>query len=255
MTSSVDRFSQRVENYIRYRPGYPEAVVDLLWREAGLAKGSVVADLGSGTGILSAMLLQRGLVVRAVEPNAEMREAAERLLGAEPAFVSSGGTAELTGLAGHSVDLITAAQAFHWFDRAEAKKEFARILKPGGVAALIWNERRVTSTPFLREYEAFLETHGTDYTEINHADITDADIEAFFAPLEVNKAAFPNEQVFDYPGLEGRLMSCSYAPARGHPGHEPMIEALHALFSKHATQGKVVFEYDSRVWWARYPAP
>lgn len=253
MISSVDRFSQRVENYIRYRPGYPEAVVDLLCREAGLAKGSVVADLGSGTGIFSSLLLQRGLVVQAVEPNAEMREAAERLLGADPHFVSSSGTAEHTGLPDHSADLIAAAQAFHWFDRAEARTEFARIVKPGGVVALIWNERRVTSTPFLREYETFLETHGTDYTEINHADITDADIEAFFAPLPVRTMAFPNEQVFDYAGLEGRLMSCSYAPAKEHPGHEPMIEALHALFEKHADGGHVVFEYDCRVWWVRHP--
>lgn len=253
MISTVDRFSQRVENYIRYRPGYPEAVVDLLCQQSGLGKGSVVADLGSGTGILSKMLLQRGLVVQAVEPNTEMREAAERLLGTDPQFVSSGGTAEETGLPDHGVDLITAAQAFHWFDRAKAKKEFARILKPGGVVALIWNERRVTSTPFLREYETFLETHGTDYTQINHADITDADIEAFFAPLPVYKAAFPNEQVFDYTGLEGRLMSCSYAPAKGHPGHEPMIEALHQLFDGHAKGGQVIFEYDCRAWWAHYP--
>ena len=251
MVASTLRFSHRVENYIRFRPGYPDALVDLLCREARLESGSVAVDLGSGTGILARMLLARQVSVHAVEPNAGMREAAEGLLGGDPRFISHATTAEHTGLPGHCADLITAAQAFHWFDRALAKLEFNRLLKPGAVAALIWNERQVTRTPFLREYETFLETWATDYQEVNHANITPAEITAFFAPHPVRAETFPNQQVFDYAGLEGRLMSCSYAPAEDDPRHAPMLAALHALFERHAQDGKVCFEYDCRVWWAR----
>ncbi|MDB6137707.1 MAG: Methyltransferase [Verrucomicrobiaceae bacterium] len=252
MISTASWFSDRVENYILYRPSYPAAVAALLCREAGLQAGSTVADLGSGTGILTQMFLSRQMIVNAVEPNAAMREGAERLLGSDPHFVSHSGTAEHTGLPDHCADLITAAQAFHWFDRAAARLEFDRILKPGAIAALIWNERRVTSTAFLRDYEAFLNTHATDYGEVNHSNIQEDAIAAFFAPLPVHQASFENRQIFDYAGLEGRLMSSSYAPAEGHPGYVPMIAALRELFDRHAVDGKVSFDYDCRVWWARW---
>ena len=252
MVPNADRFNQRIENYLLYRPGYPEEVAGLLAREAALHAGSTVVDLGSGTGMLARLFLQRNHTVHAVEPSAEMREAAERLLGDDPGFVSHAATAEQTGLPDHGTDLITAAQAFHWFDRAAVRREFDRLLKPHGVAALIWNERRVTSTAFLRGYEALLNAHATDYQEVNHANIDDAAIAAFFAPYAVQYASFENRQVFDYDGLEGRLMSCSYAPAEGHPGHPPMIKALRDLFNQHAENGQVSFDYDCRVWWARW---
>lgn len=252
MISSTERFSQRVENYILYRPGYPQDVVELLKSEAQLLPGSVAVDLGSGTGMLARLLLPLEVIVHGVEPNAEMREAAERLLGEDPHFISHGTTAEHTGLPTHCADLITAAQAFHWFDRALVKQEFTRLLKPGGVAALIWNERRVTSTAFLRGYETFLETWATDYLEVNHANITPSAISAFFHPHPVQATSFPNQQVFDYQALEGRLMSCSYAPAEDDPRHGPMLAALHELFERHAENGKVSFDYDCRVWWARW---
>ncbi len=252
MTPATERFSNRVGNYILYRPGYPQEVVELLSREARLLPGSVAVDLGSGTGMLARMLLPLEVVVHAVEPNTEMREAAERLLGENPRFLSVAASAEHTGLPVHCADLITAAQAFHWFDRALAKQEFTRLLKPGGVAALIWNERRVTSTAFLRGYESFLETWATDYLEVNHANITPEAIAAFFDPHPVQAATFENRQVFDYSSLEGRLMSCSYAPAADDPRHEPMLTALRELFDRHEDEGKVCFEYDCRVWWARW---
>ncbi len=252
MVPNADRFSQRVENYILYRPGYPAEVSDLLCREAGLLPGSTVVDLGSGTGLLTSLFVARQMTVHAVEPGIEMREAAERLLGTDPHFVSHAGTAEQTGLPDQCANLITAAQAFHWFDRDAARQEFDRILKPGGIAALIWNERRVTSTPFLREYEDLLNTHATDYKEVNHANINADAIAAFFSPYEVHHTSFENRQIFDYGGLHGRLMSCSYAPAEGHPGHDPMITGLKALFDRHAENGKVSFDYDCQVWWARW---
>lgn len=253
MASSLTRFSDRVDNYIRFRPGYPEAVVDLLCREAGLQPGDAVVDVGSGTGIFAAMFPPRGFVVHAVEPNKEMREAAERLLVGVKGFVSHAAAAENTGLPDGCTRLLTAAQAFHWFDRPTAKKEFERLLQPGGVVALVWNERLVTSTPFLRAYESFLHAHATDYGEVNHVNIADGEIVAFFAPWEVSHDRFPNAQVFDYEGLEGRLLSSSYAPAKGKPGHEAMIADLHRLFDEYQENGKVVFEYDCRVWHARRP--
>ena len=238
-------------DYIRYRPGYPSEVVDLLCGESGLQQGACVVDVGSGTGILSEMFLDRGMEVHGVEPNKEMREAGDRLLGGKAGFFSHRGKAEDTGLADHSADLITAAQAFHWFDRPLARQEFARVLKPGGWVALIWNERRVTTTPFLRSYEALLETFATDYQQVNHMNIDAAAIADFFAPSEVYTACFNNAQAFDFKGLEGRLMSCSYAPPKGHPQHEPMIAALHELFDSNAEDGVVRFEYDCRVWRGR----
>ncbi len=252
MASSTERFSDRVENYILYRPGYSQEVVELLAREASLHAGSVVVDLGSGTGIFSQLLLPLQVTVHAVEPNKEMREAAERLLGGNGRFQSHGGKAEHTGLPDHCADLITAAQAFHWFDRAAARQEFDRLLKPGAVAALIWNERRTTTTPFLTGYEALLEAWANDYKEVNHANIEAGEIEAFFAPHTVRHASFFNQQVFDFEGLKGRLLSSSYAPAPGHPRHEPMLAALRELHQQHAVDGKVSFDYDCKVWWARW---
>ena len=175
------RFSDRVENYIRYRPGYPPEVIELLRAECGLEPAHVVADIASGTGVFTRLLLENGNAVFAVEPNAEMREAGNRLLDSHARLTSVAGTAEDTTLPSASVDFVTAAQAAHWFDRRRARAEFARILKPGGWCALIWNERRTETTPFLREYEQLLLSYGTDYKEIRHENTT-ATIDEFFAP-------------------------------------------------------------------------
>jgi ubiquinone/menaquinone biosynthesis C-methylase UbiE len=153
----TQRFSGRVENYVRYRPGYPPEVLQLLRQECGLTPDHVIADAGSGTGILTRILLEAGCSVFAIEPNAEMRHAGERLLAAYPRFSSVAGSAEATSLPDHSVDFITAAQAAHWFHRDHARREFLRILKPGGWVVLAWNERCTDSTPYssrLRETAA-----------------------------------------------------------------------------------------------------
>jgi SAM-dependent methyltransferase len=251
MSDSTKRFSSRVENYIKYRPGYPPAVIDLLRRECGLASASQVADIGSGTGILTEMLLKSECAVFAVEPNPEMRQAAERLLAAHPNFHSVNATAEVTTLAAQSVDLIVAAQAFHWFDRAPARQEFTRILRPGGWVALIWNDRRTNSTAFLQDYEHLLQECSLDYRAVDHKQIDAATIGAFFAPAAFKSASFENRQVFDFAGLKGRLLSSSYAPEHGHPKHEPMLRELSAIFEKHAQQARVVFEYDTLVFYGR----
>ena len=247
ISNPTERFSDRVENYLRSRPGYPGEVLTLLEREYGLSWERVVADVASGTGLFTRMLLGHGNAVFAVEPNAEMRRACEKLLGAEPGFTSVAGTAEATTLPGGSVDFVTAAQAAHWFDRKQARREFVRILKPGGWAVLLWNERRIDSTAFLKEYEKLLLTYGTDYQEVRH-ERTTAVIGEFFAPEPFHEHKFEMRQEFDYPGLEGRLLSSSYTPPATHPKHEPMLQELRRIFARHQRDGKVALEYNTRVY-------
>src|SRR5579863_1705779 len=187
---ATQRFSSRVENYVRYRPGYPPEVLELLKNECGLTPDSTVADIASGTGIFTRILAENGNRVFGVEPNDEMRRAGERLLESYSGFTSIAGTAEATTLQDHSVDIVTAAQAAHWFDREKARREFVRILKPGGWLVLLWNERRTDSTPFLREYEHLLLAYGTDYQDVRHENTT-AVVNEFFDPASFQERAFP----------------------------------------------------------------
>lgn len=243
------RFSDRVADYVRYRPGYPEALLRALVDEAGLGSGSRVADVGSGTGISTELLLRSGAEVWAVEPNPEMRRAAEERLGGEPRFHSVAGTAEATTLLDASVDLVAAGQAFHWFDRERACAELLRILRvPAGRGrvALFWNSRRTEATPFLRDYEALLRRFGTDYERIDHMKLGPEVFEAFFGG-EYESRRFENHQAFDFEGLRGRLLSSSYTPAPGHPAHEPMLAELRRLFDCHQQDGQVRFEYDTEL--------
>jgi SAM-dependent methyltransferase len=245
---ATTRFSDRVENYVRYRPGYPAGVLDLLRTECGLRPEHIFADIASGTGIFTQLLLENGNFVFAVEPNVEMRETGSQQLKAFSRVKSVAGTAEATTLESASVDFVTAAQAAHWFDLSRARAEFARILKPGGWCILIWNERRTSSTPFLRAYEKLLLTYGTDYKEVRHENTT-ATIHEFFAPSRYDERVFDLRQQFDYEGLAGRLWSSSYAPLEGHPSYAPMMEDLERIFRDHAEQGKVEFEYNTRVFY------
>ena len=248
--NATSRFSDRVENYIRYRPGYPAEVVQLLKGTCGLVPEHVVADIASGTGIWTRMLLENGNRVNGVEPNAEMRQAGERLLASFPRFVSVAGKAEATTLPDASVDFVTAAQAAHWFDRPAARREFQRILKPDGWLVLLWNERVVDGTPFLRDYEQLLLTYGTDYADVRHERTTEA-VNEFFDPAPYGERAFPMRQEFDYAGLEGRLLSSSYAPGPGHPKHAPMLQELQKIFEQHAEDGRVAFDYKTRVYFGK----
>lgn len=246
--NAKDRFSNRVADYVRYRPSYPAEVIELLKRSAGLHEGKKVADIGSGTGIFSKLLLDAGAEVFAVEPNDDMRGAAETMLGASACFHSIGAPAEDTGLEDQRVDLIVAAQAFHWFDRQRVRSEFARILKPGGSIALIWNVRRTDSTAFLRDYETLLLTFAPDYSQVRHENVDADALAQFFDGGRFEKHVFPNEQRFDFAGLRGRLLSCSYAPAEGQPLHEPMIAELRTLYDEHVCDGMVTFGYDTEVY-------
>jgi SAM-dependent methyltransferase len=251
MLNSTQRFTSRVANYIKYRPDYPAAILDLLRNECGLTNASVIADVGSGTGILTELFLKNGNPVFGVEPNREMREAAELLLGNYTDFQSVPGTAEATTLPEQTIDLISVGQAFHWFDRDGAHREFLRILKPGGWVALIWNDRNITSRPFFKAYEDLLLTYGTDYEAVGHKHADAAVIGSFFGAGGFKQAAFPNQQMFDFEGLQGRLLSSSYAPEKGHPQHIPMLNALDTIFRQHQANGQVTLEYDTTVYYGR----
>ena len=164
----TQRFSDRVENYVKYRPGYPSAALDYIQETAGLANGSIIADIGSGTGLSAQPFLDRGLTVFGIEPNREMRLAAERFLASYPQFKSIDGTAESTTMRAGSVDAVVAGQAFHWFDPRKANAEFRRISRPGGKVVLMWNCRRTAGSPFLEAYEKLLLEFATDYTQVRH---------------------------------------------------------------------------------------
>ena len=224
----------------------------MLARECGLKPASVVADVGSGTGILSELFLRNGNRVYGVEPNREMREAGGRLLAAYDNFVSVEGRAEATTLPDASVDFVTAGQSFHWFERDAARREFGRILRPGGWVVLIWNDWSTERSPFLRDYERMLIDFGTDYCEVsNRYESEDDLIRPFFSPGGIHLKTFGNQQVFDFEGLKGRLLSSSFVPEPDHPNFAPMIERLASIFERHARDGRVAFDYDTKVYYGR----
>lgn len=246
MSNSTTRFSDRVEDYVKYRPHYPEAIIAYLATTYSFTSSWDVADIGSGTGISTELFLGNGNRVFAVEPNAEMRGKAEEIFSPDAHFVSIDGTAEATGLAAGSVRLIVAGQAFHWFDAVKSRAEFARILSPGGVVVLVWNER-LADTPFEAAYDALIERHGKDYKTTRHRNTADLQIEQFYQPASYVLKEFPNEQWFDYEGLKGRLLSSSYMPNSG-AGYAPMIEDLQRLFDDHQVDGRVRVGYDTKVY-------
>jgi SAM-dependent methyltransferase len=239
---STKRFSDRVADYVRYRPDYPAAILSVL----GVRADQVVADIGSGTGISTELFLRAGCQVHTVEPNEAMRAKAEELLSHYPGFVSVNGTAEATGLAAGSFDLIVAGQAFHWFDPVRTRGEMVRISRPGAIVALIWNERLMEMS-FEKEYEELILQYAGDYRTINHKNITDGQIGAFFHPAEFVLQQFENGQDFDFDGLKGRLLSSSYIPKEGER-FEAMIGALEKLFRNYAVNGEVRVRYDTKMY-------
>jgi SAM-dependent methyltransferase len=251
---TTERFSSRVANYVKYRPGYPREVVARLEKLNVLQPASSIADIGSGTGISAKIFLDAGYTVVGVEPNAEMRKAGEEFLGeylANGAFVSVDGTAEETKIRDHGVSAAIAGQAFHWFDVEKTRNEFRRILTPGGYVALLWNGRRTASTAFLREYEALLLEFATDYREVNHMNLDEKNFDAFWGKGNWQMFSVPNFQDFDYAGLEGRLLSSSYVPSDASPEFRPMLDALKELFDRHAQNGVVRIEYDTLVYYGQ----
>ena len=247
--STIARFSDRVDDYIKYRPHYSPKVVEAVREACGLGPEHLVADVGCGTGMLAEIFLQNGNRVLGIEPNANMRSAGEAYLARFPQFRMVDGSAEATTLPDSSADFVIAGQAFHWFRPPEARREFARILKPGGWVVLVWHDRDLDSTPFLRAYEAFVHRHGIDYEQVAHKYLASyAALEQFFAPSRMQLIQQHNEQRLDFDGLRGRLLSSSYIPREG-PKHEAMMQELPELFSTHAREGHVLLEYDTRIYY------
>jgi SAM-dependent methyltransferase len=248
---STRRFSSRVADYIKYRPSYPQQLVDLCRDEMGLTSASVVADIGSGTGIATELFLKNANATYGVEPNPDMRRAAEQLLSPRyPNFRSVNGTAEATTLPADSADFVIATQAYHWFDKAASATEFRRILRPGGHVVIVWNDRKTTNSPFLAGYDALLRNLGTDYVQVSKTTTSVEDLRNVFG-VDFRRVAFPNEQRFDYDGLRGRAMSASYVPQPEHPSHGPFMLGLRDLFDAHQRDGQVVFEYETEVFFCR----
>ena len=250
MMRPTERFSSRADNYARYRPDYPAAAVELLTTRCGLSPTAVVADIGSGTGILTGRLLASGAQVFAVEPNDAMRAVAEARFGGQVRFRSVRGTAEATTLPDASVDLLLAAQAFHWFDVAQARREALRVMRETAWAALLWNERPPQPGAFLAEYEALLLRHAPEYARITASRAEEASMREFLGG-SMQLATFPNQQVLDFAGLEGRLLSSSYAPEPGDPQFEPLMQGLREVFNRHERGGSVVFPYRTLVYFAQ----
>jgi SAM-dependent methyltransferase len=245
------RFSNRVADYVRYRPGYPAALLDLLSAECGFGPNHVVADIGAGTGLLTKLFLENGNRVFAVEPNQEMRQAGEEFLHAFPEFTSVAGSAEVTTLGNASVDFITAGQAFHWFDARAARREFLRILKSNGWVVITWNDRRMEEAPLTREYEDLLERFGIDYKRVKDAYPESEDIRSFFGAGSFSSRDLPNQQILDSEGFRGRLRSSSFAPTKGHPNFAPMMAELERIFRAHENNGSVRMEYFTRVYFGQ----
>ncbi|HUX83840.1 MAG TPA: class I SAM-dependent methyltransferase, partial [Chitinophagaceae bacterium] len=229
-------------DYVRYRPGYPPAIIPFLQQATGLNPAQGVADIGSGTGILTRLVLEQGNRVYGVEPNGPMREAASRYLKDFENFISIPGTAEQTGLEASSVDLILSGQAFHWFDPVRAKAEFKRIASPGAQAVLIWNERREDG-PFHSAYNELLQRYATDYQRVNHKNIRATDLEKFFSPFRMGTAEFENAQDLGLDQLMGRLFSSSYMPTRADPSFPVLSAEVHRLFDRFAGPAGVRISY------------
>jgi len=251
MKDPTKRFSDRVEDYLKYRPRYPSEILETVRTERDLTPAHVVADIGSGTGFLAELFLSNGNTVYGVEPNQQMREAGENHLTGFPHFVSVEGTAEATTLSPACVDFVTAGQAFHWFDHQAARAEFARILKRTGWIVLVWNERRSSGSPFEEDYEQLLRDHAPEYWQVGHRCLSDRDLDSFFGPSGFVVRTCRNSQTFDFEGLRGRLLSSSYTPQSGQPGHEPMLAELREVFERHQQSGAVRFSYDTKVYIGR----
>lgn len=235
----TERFSSRVEDYVRYRPSYPNSVIGLLTRECGLSAQSRIADIGSGTGLLSRLFLDLGCEVSGVEPNREMRQAGEQILDGNPHFHSIDGRAEATTLPAASFDFVTAGTAFHWFDPEPTRREFRRILKPGGYIVLVWNER-----PRMPGFMAGYEQLVARYARV-HAPGRSPDGKAW------SVAKFPNPQQLDLAALRGRFLSSSYAPLPGAPEYAALLEDLAALFREHESRGHVTMQYETEMYFGR----
>jgi SAM-dependent methyltransferase len=247
--NNTKRFTDRAENYRKYRPDYPAAVIEVLKKKCGLSTDFVIADIGSGTGIFAKLLLPYVRMVYAIEPNAEMRKAAEEeLLSSYKNFFSLDATAEDTKLESSSIDLVTAATAFHWFDTQKTKEEFRRILKEPKWVVLIWNEKNTQRNELQIAYDSILNKYAPDYGKRRHKNIDALSIGEWYALGRSECITFRNDHTISWEGLQGRFLSSSYAPQKGQPNHEQAMEELRSAYMRYAREGAVVLEYTTKLY-------
>lgn len=247
MIKSTKRFSDRVENYVKYRPDYPPFLINVLENELNFRKDFILADIGSGSGILSKLFLDHGNQVFCVEPNDEMRKAAEIILSEYGNYKSINGTAEKTNLEADSIDLIVAGQSYHWFNNSKTKKEFKRILKPNSSVVLIWNSRKKDNNQFSKEYEELINKFSKDYKHVAHYNISDRDLKLFFNEKGCKTIILENHQILDYNGLKGRLFSSSYMPNQNEKIANTIMKELEGIFNRHQKDEKVSIDYDTEI--------
>jgi ubiquinone/menaquinone biosynthesis C-methylase UbiE len=245
----TQRFSDRAANYARYRPGYPHAILAVLRDEHGLAPHMAIADIGSGTGILTELFLRNGNQVFAVEPNEAMRQQAEVRLSDYPNFISVPGKAEATTLADHSVQLVTAGQAFHWFDATAARVEFQRILSAGGLVALVWNARAYENNALMAAYEQVLHDFGMGYHTVRHRS-HEGDLALLYQEGYTFRQ-FTQTRELDFDTFWGGFLSASYAPLPGEPKYVPVQQALRSVFETYRQGDHVTFLYDTHLYVGR----
>ena len=235
---ATERFSDAAKLYERHRPSYPPELLDWIQAETQVRPPAPVADVGCGTGISTRLLAERGYDVVGVDPNEAMLEKARAAGGAR--YIK--GEAAATGLPEASVDLVTVAQAFHWFDLGLAFHEMRRILRADGWCAAFWNVR--ASSPFMDAYDALLRSHSKEYAILLSHQDTLAALEAHPEALDVRRGSFPNAQEFDWEGLHGRAWSSSYV-LHGVSDREGFDRALNVLFDTYAVDGSVSYLYNA----------
>jgi SAM-dependent methyltransferase len=254
MSDPTRRFSSRAGNYVKYRPSYPQAVLATLSAECELTSASVIADIGSGTGLLTELFLENGNPVYAVEPNPEMRAEGERFLRKYSSFRSVAGRAEASTLADRSMDFVVAGQAFHWFEPQGARDEFVRILRPTGWGALIWNQVEIRSTAFLQAYERLLNKYATYRARVDHRERDAAAAAALFGVGGFKSNTFNHTQRLHHEGVRGRTLSLSSVPGPGDPDHENMLAELAEIFRTHQVHGIVEFPYVTTMYYGKVNA-
>lgn len=247
----TERFSDRAGLYERFRPGYPADIIPFLEEAIGLSNKTIIADVGSGTGLLTELFLRAGNRVYAVEPNDKMRAVAESRFGDLANFSSIKATAEDTTLADRSIGLLTAGQAFHWFELDAARREFQRILQPEGWVALVYNTWNVPDSPIAAEYETLINRYGVDYERVKRQNRLGDETDRFFGEQGPLEKSFANDQPYDLEALCGRALSSSYAPLPGHINYEPLVDGLRQLFDNYAVDGRLQFPYITTVYWGK----
>ncbi len=246
--SALKICSERIENYLRYQPGYPKKLLNFLYEEVGFLRESVIADIGSGTGILTRLLLERGSRVVAIESDHQMRDIAERLLNDEfQRFVSLNATAENTTLSDESVNYIVCAHSLNSLNIDKCRDEFFRIIKPSGAVVFLYN-RLDQEEGFLKEHQSLLNQYRV-YPEKNFSrELSENEIFRFYASATYNHFSFPNRQSLDFEGARAILLSDSSLPEQGEDGYNDMLEELYNIFERYNQNRKVFINYTTEAY-------